>query len=94
MQGIIRLPKLVHIHPTEYRWIKNILNAAKKDAYIRRCILKGEDFNWINTYPEIKNDEHTGGTMMWSVTMAREILISGSKIKKHNKGFMYTLPFE
>ena len=87
MQNIIRLQR------TEYWWVKNILNVAKKDIQFKNGIKTGN----LNAYtrhiltwnPKINKDGHSGDSMYWCLNIANHILKNGSQVKKHKSGLSY-----
>ena len=79
MHHIIRLQR------TEYRWIKNIINVAKKDIRFRNDIKSGIKDGKIGVYtnhiltwnPKIGKDKHSYDSKRWCVIVASEILKNG-----------------
>lgn len=98
MQNIIKLPRLLLLRPAEYKWINNILNVAKRDAHVKKCLIDGQAYQCLDKVlhkcPKIDKDGHTGYTIAWPLNMAGEILKSESKIRKHKDGFQYMAPWE
>jgi hypothetical protein len=88
-------PKLILISGPEYTWVSNFLKAVKRDTNLKKKILSWEpgkcpDIN-ITRFPDIDKDDHTVGTLCWTVQLTQIIIQHNCKIKKHKMGYSYTI---
>lgn len=87
------MQNIVRIRPTEYKWIKNVINLANRNKYVKNAIMT-DKMDYKAEYSlmrdiEIYKDGHTGGTISRSLIMSRTIFITNAKIRKHKSGLKY-----
>lgn len=91
MNSIKKSARRIHLKPVEYKWVKNILNVAKYDYYVRRDIINNGELNnrthnILSKNKSIDADGHSGFSFIWSVAVARDVLLTKSKLKSHEQG--------
>ena len=86
-----KVGRVIYLKPREYKWVKNILTAAKYDFYLRRNIIAGTEMNdrserILMANKQIQEDGHGGYTIVWSVEVARDVIKNKLKLKSHPLG--------
>lgn len=87
------ITKTFYLRPAEYKWVNNVLKLARKNKKIERAIMSGNiDHDIINTmisYRAITKDDHSLGSMNWTIHMTRLIITNKIKVRKHRDGYDY-----
>lgn len=85
--------KVLKLHPTEFRWIKQIMMVADKDKEIKRCIQNGKLTRKVGArlMKDLNVNNHSGGSINWSLALSKRILNSGVPIELESDecGFQY-----